>query len=67
MGSLATEVRTRMRNVVSRVVSSIANETDESMIHELLLTEIDLALTAIADGEPIDEPERKKRSRKKKG
>ena len=54
---LATEVRIRMRNIPSRVVSTIAGETNERVIKELLITEIDSELTAIADGDPIDEIE----------
>lgn len=48
--NLASEVCTRLRNVPTRVVSSVIGETDENRLKSVLLNEIDSALTAIADG-----------------
>jgi len=50
LSNLFEEVKTNLRNVPGRVVSSIVGNTNEREIKELLLTEIDIALTALADG-----------------
>nr|DAN07190.1 MAG TPA: DNA packaging protein [Caudoviricetes sp.] len=60
--NLFTIVRTNVRNVPGRIVSSLAGLTDERRIKALLLAEIDQALDALADTDLTieateDEPE----------
>jgi phage terminase Nu1 subunit (DNA packaging protein) len=51
------EVKANLRNVPSRVVGQIIGETEEYRIKDILLAEIDGALTALADGIELDDPE----------
>lgn len=49
LAGLATEVRTRMRNIPGRVAPSIVGDTDERRVKQILGEEIDQALSALAD------------------
>ncbi|MCP4049881.1 MAG: hypothetical protein GY730_04160 [bacterium] len=64
--NLVTEVCIRIRNIPTRVVSLIVGELEERRIKEILLNEIDLALTSIANGNNSNECNKTKISRKNK-
>lgn len=52
------EVRANMRNIPSRVTPQIIGDSDETRIKEIILSEIDQALTALSGGfEVVDDVE----------
>lgn len=51
VADLFLEVRTNLRNIPERVSSLIVGETDERKLKRVLLEEIDIVLTSIADGD----------------
>lgn len=56
LSGLFAEVRTNLRNIPDRVVSSLIWMTDEREFKAVLLREIDLALTALAESDVLVEP-----------
>lgn len=56
LSGLFAEVRTNIRNIPDRVVSSLIGNTDEREFKAVLLREIDLVLTALAESDVLIEP-----------
>lgn len=56
LSGLFAEVRTNIRNIPDRVVSSLIGSTDEREFKAVLLREIDLVLTALAESDVLIEP-----------
>lgn len=56
LANLFAEVRTNIRNIPDRVVSSLIGSTDEREFKAVLLREIDLVLTALAVSDVLIEP-----------
>lgn len=56
LANVFAEIKTNLRNVPSRVVTSLVGEADETLIKKVLLAEIDLALLALDDFD-VDENE----------
>jgi phage terminase Nu1 subunit (DNA packaging protein) len=56
LAGLFAEVRTNIRNIPGRVVSSLIGMTDEREFKAVLLREIDLVLTALAEADVLVEP-----------
>lgn len=56
LSGLFAEVRTNLRNIPDRVVSGLIGMTDEREFKEVLLREIDLTLTALAESDVLIEP-----------
>lgn len=55
LASLFAEIRTNVRNIPDRVVSSLIGMTSEREFKEILLREIDLVLTALSESDVIIE------------
>lgn len=55
LSGLFAEVRTNIRNIPDRVVSSLIGSTDEREFKTVLLREIDLVLTALAESDVLIE------------
>jgi phage terminase Nu1 subunit (DNA packaging protein) len=49
LSNLIIEVRTNLRNIPARIVSSILGETSEKLVKKIILQEIDQSLTALAE------------------
>lgn len=56
LSGLFAQVQTNIRNVPDRVVSSLIGMTDEREFKTVLLREIDLVLTALAESDVLIEP-----------
>lgn len=56
LAGLFAEVKTNLRNIPDRVVSSLIGMTDERDFKAILLREIDLVLTALAESDVLVEP-----------
>jgi phage terminase Nu1 subunit (DNA packaging protein) len=56
VGNLFAEVRANIRNLPERIVSALVGMTDERKIKEIMLEEIDLILTTLADTAVVIEP-----------
>lgn len=56
LAGLFAEVRSNIRNIPGRVVSSLIGMTDEREFKAVLLREIDLVLTALAEADVLVEP-----------
>lgn len=56
LSGLFAEVRTNIRTIPDRVVSSLIGMTDEREFKAVLLREIDLALNALAESDVLVEP-----------
>lgn len=56
LSGLFAEVRSNLRNVPDRVVSALIGMTDEREFKTILLREIDLVLTALAESDVLVEP-----------
>ncbi len=55
LSSLFAEIRTNVRNIPDRVVSSLIGMTSEREFKEILLREIDLVLSALSESDVIIE------------